>query len=282
MICLRPMSVPLRKSAGVVAEKTDGERQTIPCGKCAACLSNRRKEWAYRLLEEQKNHVKSVFLTLTYNDKNLIYGSSDLPVISVRDVQLYIKSIRKAFATTHRKIRHYSVGEYGSKTNRPHYHCIIFNASINDYDILNEKWGKGNIFVGDVTIRSIMYVAKYHVNKTKHPPSTAPPFVLMSRRPGIGNSYIEKYRKWHEKTTENMFYPDYEKKVRLPRYYKKALYSKEQIKEYSEKFVDYAKEQIEIEKYNRTHKHSFFRNQFDAIQDFERQFKEKSIVNDKL
>lgn len=266
------MSVPLRKKHGVAAEKTDGERQTVPCGKCAVCLGNRRKEWAYRLLEEQKVSKQSIFLTLTYNDENLVYGSSNQPSVSVRDIQIFFKVLRKSLAKTYRQVRYYCVAEYGTETYRPHYHIILYNACINDYNLLNEKWNKGNIYIGDVNIRSIMYVAKYHVNKGKYPSGVAPPFVLMSRRPGIGNAYIQRMYDYHRANKNAIYYSDYQKKVRLPRYYKKFLYSSEELKANAEQFQDYVKEIREIEKYNKENKNNFFRNQYDAVQNFEKQF----------
>lgn len=259
---------------------TDGERQTVPCGKCAVCLGNRRKEWAYRLLEEQKVSESSIFLTLTYDDKNLIYGGSANASVCVRDVQLFIKNVRKYLEAEKRRIRYYAVAEYGTKTERPHYHIIIFNCSSNDYELLKMKWDKGNIYIGDVNVKSIMYVAKYHVNKGKYPDGTSPPFALMSRRPGIGNAYIERMRKYHRANKKAIYYSDFEKKVRLPRYYKKALYSKEEIAENAESFKNYAKEIQEIQKYNALHKNNFFVNQFSAIKSFENAFKSKNNEND--
>lgn len=46
--------------------------QTIPCGQCEDCRIKRSKEWAQRIVLESQQHEHNWFLTLTYNDDNLI------------------------------------------------------------------------------------------------------------------------------------------------------------------------------------------------------------------
>lgn len=63
------------------------------------------------------------------------------------------------------------------------------------YDI----WKNGQVMVGEVTFESCAYVARYCMKKVKGKDAQAyyngrePEFVLMSRRPGIGKHWIDKY-----------------------------------------------------------------------------------------
>ena len=84
----------------------------VPCGKCAACLTNKRKEWTFRLNQELHVSSSSFFITLTYDDEHIPVTEEGLPTFSKRDIQLFIKRLRK---NTNRKISYYIVSEYGEK-----------------------------------------------------------------------------------------------------------------------------------------------------------------------
>ena len=185
MICLNPISI--RKK--VVGKSNNGDRVSVPCGKCSACLSNRRNDWIIRLTEELKQHDCAAFLTLTYSDENLTFGYKS-PTLVKEDLQKFIKLLRYY---VNRPLRYYAVGEYGTKTKRPHYHLIVFNLHhINDIDNVQKAWTKGHSLVGDVNIRSISYVAKYHVNKVDNVEGEQKSFCCMSLKTPIGIAYVEK------------------------------------------------------------------------------------------
>lgn len=217
MICISPMSIAKPNGTG----QTD--RVTVPCGKCFACKETRRNDWTIRLREEAKDHDKSIFLTLTYNDENLIY-SDYLPTLYKPDLQNFLKRLRKNLKG--RKIRYYAVGEYGGKTIRPHYHLIIFNMSSDDIKVIERSWSTydqktnkhtpiGQIHIGDVGIRSIKYVTKYHVNRNEHPQGIEKEFTTMSTKPAIGKSYVKKMVDYHSRSTDRNYYSDYGKKQHL-------------------------------------------------------------------
>lgn len=60
-------------------------------------------------------------------------------------------------------IEYYASGEYGDRTQRPHYHAIIFGLGFNHYDVESVKlaWHHGSVDVGMVEPASIRYVAAY-------------------------------------------------------------------------------------------------------------------------
>jgi hypothetical protein len=133
-----------------------------------------------------------------------------------------MKRLRKEFGSG---IRFFGCGEYGDVNGRPHYHLLLFNICLADkrfYKLarggqrlytsaaLDRLWPYGFNVIGDVTFDSANYVAGYitkqvtgdranshyeRVNvSTGEIASVQPEFVLMSRRPGIGSAFVEKYK----------------------------------------------------------------------------------------
>lgn len=154
----------------------------VPCNKCGACRHNRRIEWTFRLKEEFQTAKCAHFVTLTIADEHLCYG--DLPTLVKTDLQKFMKRLRKEQSLyLDWKIRFYAVGEYGTKTQRPHYHLILYNAHPITIEHLQKLWPFGHVSAGQVTDASIHYITKYHVNYDKEVAGRAPEFALMSRRP---------------------------------------------------------------------------------------------------
>jgi len=208
----------------------------VPCGNCAFCAATKRSDWALRLHYEQKLHYGSKFVTLTYSDNNLVYEKGNSQLVK-KHLQDWFKRVRKAGY----KFRYYAVGEYGSKTFRPHYHVIVF-GEVPDV-ILQRAWSKynrktkkhyplGHVHIGNVTQASIMYCLGYLVNarswKMRH--HRTRPFSLMSRGrgklTGLGSNYLTKEMiAWHRSDRKNYAILDGQKR-HLPRYYKVKIFSK--------------------------------------------------------
>lgn len=167
------------------------QRVEYPCGQCTNCRINKRRSWVLRNFLELHDHpFGSSFLTLTYADKHL----PDRKLLDHRDVQLFIKKVRNHFGP----MRYFGCGEYGSKTQRPHYHMIAYSLPETwrgspQHDKLIKLWGKGHVDVGSVTLDSIQYVAGYTL-KAGQPKDwcyVVPPYSFMSRMPGIGRNALE-------------------------------------------------------------------------------------------
>lgn len=61
-----------------------------------------------------------------YN-KSCVYGHGLYALLYYRDIQLFLKRIRKYINKYYNeKIRFYVIGEYGTKSLRPHWHCLLF------------------------------------------------------------------------------------------------------------------------------------------------------------
>lgn len=166
----------------------------IPCGKCALCLAKKRREWSTRLNIELENSISAYFITLTYSDEHLPEK------VSKDHVQRWLKRFRKLVAPA--RVRYFLVSEYSPAPNfRPHYHLLLYNYPYGRDSLredLKRTWHYCEPFmfdygdaVGDVEEASILYVCKYCLNSLASDDVDLRTFMLCSRRPGIGESYID-------------------------------------------------------------------------------------------
>lgn len=221
MRCFSPLSI-VRPGATKSAD-----RITVPCGKCAACLQNRRSAWSFRLNEELKASSFSSFITLTYDDENL----PNPPFLQRHDLTLFLKRLRehqvRKVILPHSgekvsKIKYYAVGEYGGRFGRPHYHIILFNCSPR-IDI-QKIWNKGMVHVGKVTSASIHYVTGYVINDSDELeiPKNVREFSVMSKNLGI--SYLNNYL-WNKKELRDYVISKSGHRQNLPRYYRDKIFN---------------------------------------------------------
>lgn len=194
----------------LVFKKSDSETGipiSVPCGKCIGCKLEHSRQWALRCMHEKRLHTDSSFLTLTYDPAHLPSGGS----LVKRDLQLFMKRLRKQFGEG---VRFFACGEYGEKSLRPHYHVLLLNKDFNDKrpistgseytlyasKLLSQLWTSGSHAIGDVNFESAAYVARYCTKKITGPKAAdhykgrTPEFLVMSRRPGIGSGYLDKYK----------------------------------------------------------------------------------------
>lgn len=204
----------------------------VPCGKCPACLKRRTDSWCFRLEQELKVRSGAVFVTLTYDTQHVPLSESGFMTLSKRDFQLFMKRLRKLhyerYGKNH-KLSYYACGEYGGRTQRPHFHAIIFDCHSPS---ISSAWTVGNIHVGGVSGASVAYTCKY-INKGRTVPAhrcddRLPEFSLMSR--GLGKCYLSpaviKYH--HEDLSRNFVTRPGDIKLAMPRYYRERIFSKEQ------------------------------------------------------
>lgn len=210
----------------------DGDYMSFPCGKCPPCLKRRASGWSFRLMQEDKYSLSSMFVTLTYNTSTVPITKNGFMSLKKRDMQLFFKRLRKI---SQYKIKYYAVGEYGGKTMRPHYHLIIFNTSASDIInawTLNDK-PIGDVHFGNVSGASVGYCLKYMMKESKIPihynDDRIQEFSLMSK--GIGKTYLtDAMIKWHHAKICERLYLVIEdgKKIAMPRYYKNKIYDENQ------------------------------------------------------
>lgn len=235
MHCLNPIHLKIDDSI---------KERVVPCGKCNACLVRSRMEWACRLEYEDRQAKSSFFVTLSYDNDHLPvveYVEPDTGacfyngVVSKRDIQLFMKRLRKELDSLGCKLRYYLISEYGPQTLRPHYHGLFFLDSVVDHDSFHRACCSAwplcrpeRLTVDAVTAERIKYCTEYALTKNSIPSYLEPNFRLMSRRPGIGASYVDLMGKWHK--SERFFtYMNDNHVITLPRYYREKLYDHETL-----------------------------------------------------
>jgi hypothetical protein len=179
-------------------------------------------DWAFRLTSELKKSESACFLTLTYDDSSVPYTGLGYSLVR-KDFQDFMKRLRKHANRT--KIKYFATGEYGDRTERPHYHAIIFNLPKPFDKYIKKAWKYGHIHIGDVTEASIMYTTKYTLKGLKRKRyeeydelGREPQFTLMSNGLGLGYIKNEIIRYLYQNGTKILTLQGGVKK-KLPRYY---------------------------------------------------------------
>lgn len=221
MPCFHPLQAWRGPGGSIVFNRKDGWSDRpldLACGQCAGCRIVRSREWAVRCCHEAQSQEPkgSCFLTLTYDDEHLPADQS----LNVRDWQLFAKRLRKLVGP----FRFFHCGEYGDENLRPHYHALLFGVSFvrdryffrmsNGHRLyrsptLEKAWKLGFSSIGSMSFQSAAYVSRYCLKKVTGDNAEAhymrpnletgvlglvkPEYITMSRRPGIGSDWFEKF-----------------------------------------------------------------------------------------
>jgi hypothetical protein len=203
---------------------------------------DKAREWRDRIVLESQGYGSEEvwFLTLTYSDACLPRTSTPYgaPTLRKRDAQLFLKRLRKY---TGEKLRFFCSGEYGSLSGRPHMHFILFGKldvvpnGGNSYRsaAIEKCWKYGLYDLQVAEPGSIAYTAGY-VEKKQLDPNygsyPVKPFLLMSRRPGIGARAIKPLQR------DFKIYGNFgsSHSSSIPQYFKKKLENDPLFAEFSE------------------------------------------------
>lgn len=136
----------------------------LRCGKCLACRRYRCRDWEARVLCEHELLKRGCyFVTLTYDEEHLPEGRN----LNPRHLSLYVKRLRKVTGLNSRDMKIISVGEYGSRRGRPHYHLLLIGLPI---DSGNEekicqcwKQSAGQSYVHVSAVRSSRAAVRYTI-----------------------------------------------------------------------------------------------------------------------
>lgn len=241
-MCVAP--VPLKnETAKFKANKPFTDQKSnitlVPCGKCIDCRKTYINGWIFRLNQQfkSKSTNSAFFLTLTYDDSYLLCPEEGLITddgeltLNYRHHQLYMKRLRKLLP--HNDIKYFTVGEYGDRTGRPHYHSIIFNA---DQQSILDAWDYGNVHFGEVNEKTMAYTLKYALKKVgrvtksdwKNPDATREiERTLISK--GIGKDYLtDDIKKYYQDDITRQIRKESGTILALPRYYREKIYSEGQ------------------------------------------------------
>ena len=203
----------------------------VPCGKCPECVKAKYYSWLFRLDKELERSDNPLFVTLTLENKNITWTNQGNKTLCKRDLQLFFKRLRKlhekTYPTYSKKIKYYAVGEYGSRTKRPHYHIILFNVL--DPNMVHVAWGQGHTMSVPLQNGGTNYVLKYlqkPPQKKSSDPELQREFSLMSKN--MGDNYLTPaIEKWHN-NPENCFVRTFQGfKMPIPKYYKDRMFTEE-------------------------------------------------------
>ena len=160
-----------------------------------------------------------------------------------------MKRLRKqisGYTKTKYKIKYYAVGEYGTNTNRPHYHAILYNLPnhyINNPLALEAVWNHGAIHMDICAAGSIAYCAGY-VNKRPaidqdiEGDDRVKEFSLMSK--GMGASYMAPATvKYHKQHLNPFIVKEGGEKQAMPRYYKDKMFTEKERKTLAKKAIEF-------------------------------------------
>lgn len=202
MKCLSPISINSKKG-----------RLNVRCGTCVNCIQGYIREWVFRLKIQNKYSLSSLFITLTYDDSNLVYDGDGEQVLYYRDVQLFLKKIRKA---GYKDVKYYCVGERGDLYERTHWHMILFNA---DEFIVKKSWQNGFVDIKPLTDGRIIYTLKYMKKGDGRS--------KMCCSKGIGKDYLKPSTIKHHRKGYNVELRNGRYIMALPRYYRDKIWKTE-------------------------------------------------------
>ena len=214
MPCYRPITA-YKGSGGAITFHEGGNSGPpiqLPCGRCIGCRLKRTGDWAMRCMHESQMHPVSSFVTLTFDEAHY------KPSLDYQDFRLFMRRLRR----TKGPCRFFAAGEYGTENQRPHWHALLFGCAFAAQQRIGERlwrspelealWTQGFSSIGEVTWESAAYVASYAIKKITGPLAAThysrvdlftgeiiqvePETAQMSRRPGIGASWLNKY--WPE------------------------------------------------------------------------------------
>lgn len=176
MACFSPLNMYRPRGGGrLVSSKSlsiSGDPVIVPCGWCDGCKLGRAGAWAIRCVHEAKMHDANCFVTLTYDEQHVPQSYS----VDKVAWQKFHRRVRKRL----HDYRFFGNGEYGDIGLRPHYHCLFFGLDFPDKvfsrvsdtgedcytsELLSELWPYGLHEIGEVTLQSAGYVARYCLKK---------------------------------------------------------------------------------------------------------------------
>lgn len=162
------------------------------CRQCWQCRSADTHDWVGRCVAEKLTSKACHAVTLTYGFDDKV-GSTDhlhARILHYKDVQLFLKSLRKDY-----NVRYLVAGEYGSKKGRAHWHILLYWQNDVPPEIVLRKnvswdyWPHGYVFFDQMSIKAIRYTCKYiRKGNDEHENS----YFQFSRRPELGAKYFEE------------------------------------------------------------------------------------------
>jgi len=128
----------------------------VNCKQCLNCRISRQSALTLKCLMEFQTTLSAEFWTLTYADAPEKGG--------YQDISNFLRRYRRwnQKQGNNVPIRYLACGEYGNKSGRFHYHCLLYNGVARPSNLsLTKLWPHGFVHIGSVTPASIRYTARY-------------------------------------------------------------------------------------------------------------------------
>lgn len=243
----------------------DGHSYEVPCNKCPACRKRKQSEWTLRMDFERRygDWKHCYFGTLTYDPSSvptMEYIDTDTGEVTIENV-LNLDHHRGFWKRYRRysgdKCMYFTCGEYGDKFDRPHLHFVLYTnlpwkkcldevkhawsysvpadtpCGYGVYECKGRYLTKRKLFglvtLSSINMRRMRYCAKYIV-KDNNSSKLVPKFARVSR--GLGKCALTWCRELHDinkKQLSTLVYTSDCKPVSLPRYFRKRLFTREEL-----------------------------------------------------
>lgn len=207
----------------------------LPCGRCIGCKLERSRQWAIRIMHEASLYEDNIFITLTYDDAMMPANRSlrkrDFQLFMKRLRKKYPSRQIRFFHCGEYGEQfgrpHYHAIIFNFDFDDKKYWSTRHDQPVYKSQKLDDLWscprtGKnyGMTEIGTVTFESAAYVARYVTKKLNVSTRSSddairqfdnkyrvinfetgeyvyktPEYVTMSRRPGIGRAWYDKYKK---------------------------------------------------------------------------------------
>ena len=144
------------------------------CRECEGCRLDRARDKAIQVSHEAMLYDRNCFVTLTYDQANLPFRG----MLVEAHARQFLKDLRNRFRGL--EIKHLTVGEYGGRTVRPHYHSCLCGVWFDDSrpagksktgypqwtsKMLDGIWGKGQCWINQMSSEVAEYAARYSLKK---------------------------------------------------------------------------------------------------------------------
>jgi len=167
------------------------------CRDCEPCLKRARNLLIGRMAGEMVTAAQTLLVTLTFDQEHVADGYA-LPADMLKS---YFGTMRKRYS-----LRHFTVGEFGEKNGRPHFHSLLFfqnGSALPDFPLKvrcrNYGWNKGASQYEALRsgVGSAAYLLKYlDKGGKKFRPS-----------PGLGRAYLCNYARMMARNKRSIMGP---------------------------------------------------------------------------
>ena len=217
-MCYRPIKLFNNTNS---LKASDSTRFLAPCGECEECRTIRACEYTFRIYNEMETRAKQgyklFFGTLTYNDDclpksaivNKYNKSTVIKCFRRSDVETFFKSIRKHLLQKYgiTDISYVCASEYGSYTQRSHYHFYLGVPKTGILKHVSSEEKKKGLKLGDTVemtselIHSLVLkywtfgfvFPRYHTGGIDHNGYEHKPFEIDTENIKAAAFYIAKY-----------------------------------------------------------------------------------------